>query len=492
MQRATATGLGAKGLALVVAAAGVHACAAEAPSEAPSGGAATSHVEQALDELRPHGGRRGSAAALPIGAREGDGDGGEPDGGAGSHAARPDVEQRPPKKHHTHRRRHRGHHPPRSCGGGCEGGLSFTAIASSSGDFTIAPLAVALNDEGLVAFSGADSGGVERLLLGSGGALTALDVSLWGLERVGRLALDGEGALAFIAATATSGSFFGAFATDTDGSGPTVLYAPEAGGGLADDGALEASSRIAIAANGTVAFSSIQDGHGALYRGPVSGSLAVVRTGTGAFYNNQELDVNAAGTVAMQMEHGACGLQRGVLLFDDPEPDIDDVFKAIAGVSVGQQPDTALNDSGLVAFALTGTAPDVDVLRCPEGEDPEHLNVALGVYTAHPTPLSDPPALSLVADSTGAFASFGAVDINDAGTVVFEADLDGGGRGIYRGPDPVGDRIVAVGDELGGEVVTDIQLGQLNDECELAFAAVTASGRSVWRASGVAPGGSSR
>jgi hypothetical protein len=38
------------------------------------------------------------------------------------------------------------------------------------------------------------------------------------------------------------------------------------------------------------------------------------------------------------------------------------------------------------------------------------------------------------------------VSSNNAGTLVFEGNLDGGGRGILRGLDPVGDKIVAVGD----------------------------------------------
>jgi hypothetical protein len=44
---------------------------------------------------------------------------------------------------------------------------------------------------------------------------------------------------------------------------------------------------------------------------------------------------------------------------------------------------------------------------------------------------------------------------------------------------------VAVGDELDGEVVTEVQLGQLNDACQLSFATNGASGRRVWRADGI-------
>jgi hypothetical protein len=360
--------------------------------------------------------------------------------------------------------------------------LRFDLVASSS-DFVIGTVPAALNNAGLVAFAG----GTEQLLVGGNGAATAFDLSAWGLERLIRVALDDAGDVAFLAATPTSGTEFGAFATNITGSTPAVLYAPELGGGLGDTGFLESSSRLAMAANGIVTFSSIQDSQGALYRGPVTGTIELLHTGGNGFANNQELDVNAGGTVINQMEHSGCGLQRGILVFDTPELPIEDTFKAIAGLGVSQQPDGALNDSGVVALALSGTEPEVGVLRCPAGEPFERFNVALGVYTAVPTPLSDPPNLSLVTDTTGAFASFGAVDINNAGTVVFEATLDAGGRGIFRGPDAVANKIVAAGDTLGGEVITDVQLGQLNDNCQLSMATVSASGRSVWRVSGIRP-----
>jgi hypothetical protein len=369
----------------------------------------------------------------------------------------------------------------------CNGPLTFDEVAPSGGVFSISAIPPAINDAGLVAFTGSDASAVQHLLLGAGGPLTALDVSAWGLDRVGRLAIDDAGDVAFLAGTPTSGVLFGVFVTDLAGSSPATLYGTELGGGLSDGGLLRSFSRVALSANGLVAFSSIVDGHGALYRGPVTGSLEVVRTGSGAFFNNQELDVNAAGTIAMQMEHLACGLQRGVLLFDTPQPAIADIFKAIAGLNVGQQPDTALNDAGQVAIALTGSGSSISVVRCPAGEPVQQLDVPVGVYTANPTPLSDPPDLTLVAAPSGGFVSFGAVDVNNAGTVVFEATLGGGQRGIFRGPDAVADKIVAAGDTLGGELVTDVQLGQLNDSCQISIAIERPSGRSVWRVGGVAP-----
>jgi hypothetical protein len=56
-----------------------------------------------------------------------------------------------------------------------------------------------------------------------------------------------------------------------------------------------------------------------------------------------------------------------------------------------------------------------------------------------------------------------------------------------RGADPVADKIVATGDMLAGEVVTDVQLGHLNDACQLSLITVSSSGRRVWRVNGVSP-----
>ncbi len=400
----------------------------------------------------------------------------------GAHAAGWHRGFHPRKRHHHRRHRPPEEQPPAPC----DDALSLEEIAGGDGEWLIGPAAPALDNAGELAFAATDATGVAHVLVGSGGLLAAVSLEAEGLELPLRVALDDAGHLAFLAATSSSGNLLGAFSTDLSGSGVVVHYAAEEGGGLGDDGSIISDRPLALAPNGMLAFSSIRDGRGALYRGPVDGSLELVRTGSGDFFNQQQMDVNAGGTVALQMEHNACGLQRGILLFDEPGAEIADIDKAIAGLSVGQQPDVALNDAGVIAFALPGTLPAVQVLRCPVGQPAERFDVALGVYTATRTPLSELPDLTLLADNAGPFASFGSVDIDSEGRVVFEAVLDSGQRGIFMGPDPVADKIVAVGDELKGEVVSGVQLGQLNDSCQLSFATESASGRKVWRADGIA------
>jgi hypothetical protein len=113
--------------------------------------------------------------------------------------------------------------------------------------------------------------------------------------------------------------------------------------------------------------------------------------------------------------------------------------------------------------------------------------VAVGVYVATPTPFVDPPDLTLVADTTDGFTAFGEVAIDNAGGVAFEAILPNGDHGIFTGPDPVADKIVETGDILGGERVIDVQLGNLNNACQLSLLALTGSGFHVWRVDGILP-----
>jgi hypothetical protein len=85
--------------------------------------------------------------------------------------------------------------------------------------------------------------------------------------------------------------------------------------------------------------------------------------------------------------------------------------------------------------------------------------------------------LTVVADTSGEFASFGHFfgftppALNNNGDVAFFADLDSGGSGIFVGRDPVGDRVIGTGDTLDGSTVTRLRFCDegLNDSGQLAF-----------------------
>ncbi len=78
--------------------------------------------------------------------------------------------------------------------------------------------------------------------------------------------------------------------------------------------------------------------------------------------------------------------------------------------------------------------------------------------------------LQKIAGSEGPFSAFRAPVINDLGTVAFLAFLDSGIHGIFIGPDPVTDRVIATGDSLFGSTVTGLGFFRgLNENNDLVF-----------------------
>lgn len=213
----------------------------------------------------------------------------------------------------------------------------------------------------------------------------------------------------------------GAYHVTTSG-GPVTTYYESCIG--SPDG--HVVQQIGLSLNGTVAFSQIVNGHGAIYRGPVEGPVAILRSGSGTFYNTSGLDVNDAGRVIVQMEHSDGILRRGVLAFDTPEQTLASVSTAIEKLGIG---------------------------------------------------MNTPKSLTLIADLSGAYCRFGSVDINDSDEVAFEAALDTEGHcagttfdGIFSGPNAA-TSMVSRGDEaLGSHQFFDtIVLGELNNAGQVSF-----------------------
>ena len=100
--------------------------------------------------------------------------------------------------------------------------------------------------------------------------------------------------------------------------------------------------------------------------------------------------------------------------------------------------DPTLNDAGTAAFELSFFDGDQQVFSIVTGNGGE---------------------LTTVADTRGDYGSFGfrPPSINEAGEVAFSASLDDFvTSGIFVGPDPVADRVIATGDTLDGATVTGI------------------------------------
>src|SRR5919199_350752 len=92
---------------------------------------------------------------------------------------------------------------------------------------------------------------------------------------------------------------------------------------------------------------------------------------------------------------------------------------------------------------------------------------------------SDRGLITTIADTSGPFSRFlNNPAINDNGEIVFSAYLDGlpqnvNSHGIFLGPDPVADKVIAVGDSLFGSTVTNLFLSSdgLNNSGQIAFLA---------------------
>jgi hypothetical protein len=99
---------------------------------------------------------------------------------------------------------------------------------------------------------------------------------------------------------------------------------------------------------------------------------------------------------------------------------------------------------------------------------------------------TDCGTFNTIAENTGAFDRFSTVALNNKGQVAFQAYLRGPNpdrpvTGIFTGPDPIADKVLAVGDPLFNSTVTQLALWRdgLNDVGQIALLATLADGRQV-------------
>lgn len=86
--------------------------------------------------------------------------------------------------------------------------------------------------------------------------------------------------------------------------------------------------------------------------------------------------------------------------------------------------------------------------------------------------------LRRIANVSGPFSQLRSPIVNDAGTFVFLAFLDNGGRGIFTGPNAGIDKVIAEGDPLFGSTVASLAfLRGLNNLDEISFSYTLTDGR---------------
>lgn len=211
---------------------------------------------------------------------------------------------------------------------------------------------------------------------------------------------------------------------------------------------------------GVVAFLGAVDGFGDGVFAGSGGPLTPIALASADLSMFGDPAVNNTGAVAFaactslgcQTDPGAQGIFVGSGASISPMLPVPEDFNFIA-----QLP--AMNDSGVVAFYGSLASSGQQGIFTTDGSSVSTVALNDGV---------------LVPDSIS-FA------INADGLVVFRGYFEGGGTGLYLGPDPIADKIIASGDLLLGSEVSGLEFWRegLNDAGEVAFVARFADGGSA-------------
>jgi hypothetical protein len=331
---------------------------------------------------------------------------------------------------------------------------NFVKIADTSGQYMTFDPWPTVNGAGQVVFAASQKFfGGSGLYLGDGSSVTTIDhnpsspsQSYYGTDQV----INNAGDVAFFnnwAMTAT-GLFKWSNGSITTIAGTSSMssFAPW---------------NPSINDNGTVLFEGVSrtTGRKGIYSGD-GGPLTTVVDTAGAFSDfGFSPAVNDSGTVAfsaLSKATGKWGVYRlssnGVLTT------IADTSGPIGDFGPGC---VTMNDAGQVAFWAGLKSGASAIFR------------------------GDGTSLDMIVDSTGAFGGFEAQPmVNNLGTVGFIGYPDSGAKGIFTGPDPVGDKIVQEGDVVNGSVVFGFQaLGfSFGDNNNATFIGQTAAGDVVYAA----------
>lgn len=324
----------------------------------------------------------------------------------------------------------------------------FTSIArdGANGVLSVEGQAPGIASDGTVVFNVRDDGqGGVSIRTGTGGAHRIVVDSRGTFDYVDRPTTSDSGLIAFWATEAVR-SGLGVYVIDKNDVITTIARPGDAvsGGILESPNCL--GSRCQVANDGTVAFlGALEGGARGVYAGN-GGPLSTVAEDT-IFNSVQDFNITINNS-------GQRGVMLDIFLGGETVRISDAAGNNDLVVSVGSTPladihTYALNDAGALALVAT-----TDTGR-------------QGVFLVGNTGV-----ISTVADDSGPYASFGNVAINDFGQVAFSATLDaGGGSGVFTGPDPVADKVLAAGDFLFSRTVTFASVGReaLNEAGRIAL-----------------------
>jgi hypothetical protein len=285
------------------------------------------------------------------------------------------------------------------------------------------------------------------------------------------LVSDAAGNVAFVGSRLQgTEAFRGVYWIPRDGDVEFVYESP-----VGSEPGTQVASNVALAPNGTLAFSTFAGSRGALHRSRpfLAPDHWIVSLD---FANSRSLDVNDAGDIAVDLEYvdPRVGLRHGVFVIDQANQRLTASDSAIDALRTEQPVTVSLNELGQVAYVLDRESPL-----------PENWFVP-GLYLAEPTRWGTPKDANLLRGQGSQYRSFGKLALDDdSGRVVFEAELSDGRRGIFTESQP----LVVTGDVINGVTVASVALGDVNPSGQVSFVTLGGDGkRHVFRASCVFDG----
>jgi len=217
-----------------------------------------------------------------------------------------------------------------------------------------------LSNDGRIVFTGAPIGiGANKVFVGTGEGLVSVDLASFSNLR--NVEIDSLGDVAWTADRVLAGvNYRGVYRAQVD-PGIQANYPRFTiyQGRILPYSALQppARSQIALSSHGELLYSSLTNGDGGIYKGPIEGPQDLFVEGSGTYYNNLQLDLNEIGEVAVQLEYSdpILNLARGIFVFDAPLQIREDARTAVEKLGIGEQYAPDLNNAGQVAFVVFGS-----------------------------------------------------------------------------------------------------------------------------------------
>ncbi len=362
--------------------------------------------------------------------------------------------------------------------------FTFTKIADTSSTFSSFLHNPSINDAGTVAFSAALNTGDTGVFTGSGGAITDIAVG----EGVGRAApsfhlipaapaINNAGTVAFETYTSGSSGGLGVVYTGTGSPGKPLTTIASFSSALGSY--LITSINPVINDAGTVAFAALMPPPSSpFFNEPsiLAGNGGPLTTVVPKTVEPDYLALNNAGTLAFAGSTNGYIGSGGLFTVSSSGGPVTTI--ADSGSYSGP---ISINQAGTIAIRAVSPAGHTDIFTFSSSGRPLTTVVSGGFSFA--------PGILTILDTPS---------INDNGTVAFSALLRGGsGEGIFIGPDPEADRVIATGDSLFGSTVSNFRLFDeqdigfstrgLNNRGQIAFYAQLADGTSgIFRADPIA------